>query len=118
MNGFGDMANMMDNMMGGGWSGFGLAGTLFNVLLLVAFLAAVVWFVARILPAGGENKSPVGRVDPAEETLRERFARGEIDAGEYERTLEVLRGGPGQRTYEDYVREATRRLTGKPSARE
>ncbi len=119
MNGSGDMINMMDSMVDGGWSGFGLAGTLLNVLLLVTFLAAVVWVVAKILPTlGGGNGSPVGRVDPAEETLRERFARGEIDAGEYERSLEVLRGGPGQRTYEDYARDAPRRLTGKPSARE
>ncbi len=110
---------MMDNMMGNGWSGFGLAGALFNVLLLVAFLAAMVWVVVKILPAlGGGDGSPVGRVDPAEETLRERFARGEIDAAEYERSLEVLRGGPSQRTYEDYVRDTTRQLTGKPSARE
>lgn len=109
MNGFDDITNMMDDMMGGGWSGFGLVGTLLNVLLLVGLLAAVVWVVAKILPSlGGGNRSPVGRADLAEETLRERFARGEIDAAEYERTLEVLRGDPGQKTYEDYVREARR----------
>jgi uncharacterized membrane protein len=33
------------------------------------------------------------REDSAEETLRQRFARGEIDAEEYERSLEVLRSG-------------------------
>lgn len=115
MNRSGDMTSMM----GGGWSGFGLGGTLLNVLLLVASLAAVVWIAAKILPAlSGGDGSPVGRADPAEEILRERFAHGEIDAGEYESSVEVLRGGPGQRTYEDYVRDATRRLTGQPSARD
>jgi uncharacterized membrane protein len=33
------------------------------------------------------------REDSAEETLRQRFARGEIDAEEYERSLEILRNG-------------------------
>ena len=33
------------------------------------------------------------REDSAEETLRQRFARGEIDAEEYKRSLEVLRSG-------------------------
>jgi uncharacterized membrane protein len=33
------------------------------------------------------------REDSAEETLRQRFARGEIDAEDYERTLKVLRNG-------------------------
>jgi hypothetical protein len=38
-------------------------------------------------------KSVDRREDSAEETLRQRFARGEIDAEEYERSLEVLRHG-------------------------
>jgi uncharacterized membrane protein len=32
------------------------------------------------------------RTDPAEEILRGRLARGEIDAEEYERSLRVLKG--------------------------
>jgi len=31
-------------------------------------------------------------MDPAEEILRGRLARGEIDAAEYERALKVLKG--------------------------
>ena len=33
------------------------------------------------------------REDSAEESLRQRFAQGEIDAEEYEHSLEVLRSG-------------------------
>jgi putative membrane protein len=110
MNGFEDMMNMMDGMTGG-WGSFGLAGTLFSFLLLIGLLAAVAWVVAKLLLTG------TGRPDSAEEIVRGRFARGEIDAEEYERSLMTLRGEPGRRAYEDYVHEATRQLEEKPSAR-
>jgi len=75
-------------MMGGG------VGT---ILLLVVLVVAV-WAIIKVFPdwqdrvglnSGRENKGE----DSAEETLRQRFARGEIDAEEYERSLEVLRNG-------------------------
>jgi hypothetical protein len=40
----------------------------------------------------GVFSDPQPQVDPAEEILRGRLARGEIDAEEYERCLRVLRG--------------------------
>lgn len=107
------MTDMMNNMMnGGGWGGFGLVGGLINVLLLVGLLALVVWVALRIFPtqhAGGDRSGT--RTDSAEEILRERFARGEIQVEEYERSLKTLRGEPAQRTYEDIARETRQQRT-------
>jgi uncharacterized membrane protein len=71
-------------MMGGG------VGT----ILLLLVLVVVVWAIIKAFPdwqdrLGLNNR----REDSAEETLRQRFARGEIDAEEYERSLAVLRNG-------------------------
>lgn len=76
-------------------SGFGGFGMGFGILLWIAVIALVVWALVRIFPniqqQGGFGGS-TSRNTP-EETLRQRFARGEIDAEEYERSLEVLRNG-------------------------
>jgi len=69
-------------MMGGG------------LILTLLVLGVVVFALIKIFPdwqdrVGLNN----GREDSAEETLRQRFARGEIDAEDYERSLEVLRHG-------------------------
>src|SRR3712207_9446257 len=48
--------------------------------------------------------------DSAEEILRERFARGDISAEEYEKTMKAMRETPPRKNYEDYVREAEERL--------
>lgn len=71
-------------MMGGG------VGTILTLLVL----GLVVWAIIKFVPdwqdrVGLNNR----REDSAEETLMQRFARGEIDAEEYERSLEVLRNG-------------------------
>jgi putative membrane protein len=65
-------------------------GELFLVLLV---LGLVVWAVLRVSPDWQNRLGLDRREDSAEETLRQRFARGEIDAEEYERSLEVLRNG-------------------------
>jgi uncharacterized membrane protein len=60
-------------------------------------LALVLWAVFRILPSPWQDRvGPDRREDSAEETLRQRFARGEIDAEDYERSLEVLRNNKGR----------------------
>jgi len=73
-------------MMGGG------------LILTLLVLVVAGWAIIKVFPDwqdrvglnnGRENK----REDSAEETLRQRFARGEIDAQEYERSLTVLRNG-------------------------
>jgi putative membrane protein len=74
-------------MMGGG------------LILTLLVLAVVVWAIIKVFPdwqdrVGLNNRREEDRrEDSAEETLRQRFARGEIDAEDYERSLEVLRHG-------------------------
>jgi len=75
-------------MMGGGGG-----------LILLLLLGLVVSALIKVFPdwqdrVGLNNRrEDSSRDDSAEETLRQRFARGEIDAEEYERSLEVLRNG-------------------------
>ena len=77
-------------MMGGG------VGT---ILLLLVLLVAV-WALIKAFPdwqdrvgLNGRHQDSRREKDPAEETLRQRFAGGEIEAQDYERSLEVLRSG-------------------------
>jgi putative membrane protein len=71
-------------MMGGG------GGT----ILLLLVLGLVIFALIKVFPDWQDRLGLNSRrEDSAEETLRQRFARGEIDADEYERSLEVLRNG-------------------------
>ena len=81
-------------MMDGGWGTLGILGGLLQLLFWGGLLAVIVWAVVRITAnrQGGGTDARVGG-DSAEEVLRQRFARGEIDQEEYKRSLEVLRHG-------------------------
>lgn len=96
------MMNGFDGGMMDGWGAFGWIATLLPLLSWGGLLVVVVWAVARIFPRrradGGEH--PGRRNDAAEQILRERFARGEIDAEEYGRSLDILREGVRQRSKE------------------
>src|SRR3954462_11894269 len=65
-------------------------------ILLIVFLggliSAVVWLGVRIFPKVRGDEHPEPPRDSAEEILRERFARGEITAEEYQRAIDILRG--------------------------
>ena len=67
-----------------------------EVLLLILFLgglvAVVAWLVVRIFPKVRRDERPEAPRDSAEEILRERFARGEITAEEFQRSIDILRG--------------------------
>jgi Short C-terminal domain len=67
-----------------------------EVLLLILFLgglvAVVTWLVVRIFPKVRRDERLEAPRDSAEEILRGRFARGEITAEEYQRSIEILRG--------------------------
>ena len=67
-----------------------------EVLLLILFLgglvAVVTWLVVRIFPRVRRDERSEAPRDSAEEILRERFARGEITAEEYQRSIKILRG--------------------------
>ncbi|MBA2713007.1 MAG: SHOCT domain-containing protein [Rubrobacteraceae bacterium] len=74
-------------MNGGGW-----LWMLLPLLFWGGLIAFAVWALIRIFPNRGESGRDTGsREDSAEEILQKRFARGEIDAEEYERYLEVLK---------------------------
>ncbi|MGD1218389.1 SHOCT domain-containing protein [Streptomyces krungchingensis] len=74
----------------GGWGWFAMsAGMVLFWALIIA--VAVLLFRALDRPRGhtGTPATP-----PAEDILRERLARGEIDEDEYRRRLDALRAGP------------------------
>jgi uncharacterized membrane protein len=69
----------------------------FFIIFWVAIAASLVWIVFRDRTDARQRILSVfvaqqSRTDPAEEILRGRLARGEIDAEEYERSLRVLKG--------------------------
>lgn len=105
----------------GGGGGFEVLGSLIGGMFLLGILVVVLWAASRLLfvPSGGSGGKAT---DTAENILRERFARGEIPAEEYEKSLEVLRDSasdassaqpgdePPRGRYESYVRDAIERL--------
>lgn len=87
------MDEMMRQMMGG----FGPMAVLLNILITLGILALAVWGLTRLLPTRRNGTdAEQEQTDPAEEILRGRFARGEIDADEYARSLAILRGDAGR----------------------
>jgi len=99
---FGSAPMMGPGGMMGGWSALGMGlmmlGVVLVPLLLLGGLIAVIVLAVTQLGSGGHDGSErhargsAGvHEQSAEETLRQRFARGEIDAKEYEERLRVLR---------------------------
>ncbi len=77
-------------MWGGGWGGMA-----FGFLIMIAFVAAIVVTVVLVLRAfgGGGHGGPARTTQPGKtplDVLEERFARGEIDAQEFEERRRVL----------------------------
>lgn len=79
---------MYDGTMHGVMSWFGpIVGVLFVLLLLVLLVLAVVWLYQQVSADGSREQVP-GR-DPLE-ILQARYAKGEIDEGEYRRMKDEL----------------------------
>ena len=79
-------------MMDGGWGVFGIAWMVLLPLLFIGGpIALAVWAVMMLGP-GRHDAGSAGGVheQSAEEIVRQRFARGEIDAEEYEERLRIL----------------------------
>ncbi len=93
------MINGFDGGMMGGWSTFGWLWMLIPLLFWGGLLALLVWAIARVFPNRNSERQEPGR-ESAEEILRSRFARGEIDAEEYENSLDTLRGGRARKSKE------------------
>ena len=81
-----------DGGMMGDWSVFGWLWMLIPLLFMGAILALIIWTIARAFPGHRNNGPQEPRRESAEDILRDRFARGEIDAGEYDNSLKTLRG--------------------------
>ncbi len=103
------MPGTMDGPMGG-WGGSWWPFMLIPLLLWGVFLSLLVWFAVRVFSKGRGAARPGATIDSAEEILRERFARGDISAEEYEKSMNALRDTPPRKGYEDYVREAEERM--------
>ena len=71
---------------GGGGGGFWM---LIGLLLLIALIVLVVWAVIHLSRTGRAVMHDPSRATP-NEILRERFARGEITAQEFEDAKKVL----------------------------
>jgi putative membrane protein len=73
--------------------GIGWLGMIIQLLFWLGILALIAWAIMRIFPrqhrhTGGSEVHP----ETAEEILRQRYARGEIDDKEYEVRRNVLLG--------------------------
>jgi len=79
------------HMWGGEWHGWAF-GPLMMVFWLIVVVGAVL-LVLRMLRAAGSDGHRQGKPGPdAIDILRERFAKGEIDAAEFEERRKVLEG--------------------------
>ena len=78
-----------EHMSGWGYA-LGITGLILFWVVLVLAIAAAVRYLDR---RRGESFPPAPPPPPptAEQVLAERFARGEIDAGEYHERLDTLR---------------------------
>ena len=78
-----------------GWN-LGVGGILLMMVMMgvfwAAIIATVVWGIRQFRP---RDASASGGSTSAMRVLEERFARGEIDADEFQRRREILRGGTG-----------------------
>ena len=86
-------------MMDGGWGVLGITGMLIPLLFVVGLVAVIVWAVVQF-GSGGHASSgryasgSAGGVHDhsAEEILKQRFTKGEMNAEEYDERRRILRG--------------------------
>jgi putative membrane protein len=81
---------MMGQGDGGAWW---ILGMLVPLLFLGGLIALTAWVIVHLTSGRRGESTPGTREDSAEEILRQRFARGEIDAKEYEERHRTLGGG-------------------------
>ncbi|CAM3752497.1 SHOCT domain-containing protein [Nocardiopsis rhodophaea] len=87
-------------IMGAGTGWAGAVATTVAPLLAVAVVIAVAVLLLRstalAMPAVQQRRSPPPIVDGPVETLKERYAQGEIDHEEFKRRLDVLMRNRGE----------------------
>ena len=77
-------------MMGWNWDGASWLGMGVGMLLWLVLAVVVVWLIVRGLIAVERTRTDGPAASGPDEILRERFARGEIDADEFERRRALL----------------------------
>ena len=77
-------------VMGWNWDGGAWLGMGFGMVLWLVLGVVVVWLIVRGLIALERTRTGSPPSSGPDEILRERFARGEIDADEFERRLALL----------------------------
>lgn len=77
---------------GYGWGMGGWTGGLFMVLFWAAVIILIVLVVRQMKGHGMGSAPPETRQRDPVEILRERYARGEIDTGEFEERMKNLAG--------------------------
>jgi putative membrane protein len=80
---------------GGDWSGWTWFAMGFSMLVFWGIVVTAIWLVVR---AASNERSVAPPPPAAEETLRCRYAAGELDDDEFNRRLRVLRGDSLTRT--------------------
>jgi putative membrane protein len=81
------------------WYGIGMGGWGYGLMVGAAVLLWVLLVVGTVALLRQYIRSTSAEARPtAEELLAERFARGDIDEGEYRRRRDVLRGWTGAAT--------------------
>ena len=77
-------------MMGFGlMGGFGLAGLIFNLAILIGIIVLIVWAVRRLSAGSGNWGQSSGSQSPRD-ILQLRYARGEITREQYQQMLNDL----------------------------
>jgi putative membrane protein len=71
------------------WSWSGFAGMLLTMALVVGMLVAVIWIVARWFPHQQAIAHPLTNTT-AQDVVRQRYARGEIDRETYRQMMQDL----------------------------
>jgi putative membrane protein len=79
-------------MMGWDWDAGTWLGMVVVMLVWIVLAVVVVWLTVRGLIALERTRTDAPSVTTPDDILRERLARGEIDAAEFERKLTLLRG--------------------------
>jgi putative membrane protein len=79
-------------MMGWNWDGGAWFGMGIGMLVWLLFAVLIVWVVVRGLSELERRRSDGSNRSAPDDILRERYARGEIDADEFERRLAFLHG--------------------------
>ena len=73
------------NMMGGLFGGFGFIWMIFIFLFILAIIAGIIILIVwAVRKAGSTQKTSQESIDKAIQTLKERYAKGEITKEEYE----------------------------------